>query len=282
MGNARVMVKMGTVWDRTAEFLSDNVAAVVPIALLTFFVPASIEGNFEAAMIGAGEGLKIVLYVLQLLFAVVSLWGSLAITAMALDLASERTAANIATRRLIPALIVSIVMIAVASVLVLPVPGALAAGGYDMTAMARGEDVDMSMRMAGFILVYLLALAVFLFWLLARLIVATPVVVRENRMLSALGQSWSLTRGAALRIIGVILLFAIVSWVAQLAAKTVFGSVFTLVAGGGDGVTLASVMTSIVVAAVQSAFMVIPPAFTAKLYLALTADAGLRHTEAGA
>lgn len=277
------MVKMGTVWDRTAEFLSDNIAAVVPIALLTFFVPASIEGNFEAAMIGAGEGLKIVLYVLQLLFAVVSLWGSLAITAMALDLASERSAANIATRRLIPALIVSLVMIAVASVLVLPVPGALAAGGYDMTAMARGEDVDMSIRMAGFIVVYVLALLIFLVWLIARLIVATPVVVRENRMLSALGQSWSLTRGAALRIVGVILLFAIVSWVAQLAAKTVFGSVFTLVAGGdGGGVTLASVMTSIVVAAVQSAFMVIPPAFTAKLYLALTADAGLRHTEAGA
>jgi hypothetical protein len=46
-------------------------------------------------------------------------------------------------------------------------------------------------------------------------------------------------------------------------------------------VTLSSVMTSIVVAAVQSAFMVIPPVFTAKLYLALTA-AGFRQTEADA
>lgn len=277
------MVKMGTVWDRTAEFLSDNIAAVLPIALLAFFVPASIEGNFAAAMAGASEGLKFVLYGVQLLFAVLSLWGALAITAMALDLASERTAANIATRRLLPALLVSLVMIIVASLLLLPVPGALAAGGYDMTAMARGEDVGMSARMAGFIVVYVLALVVFLFWLMARLIVVTPVVVRENRMLSALAQSWSLTRGAALRIVGVILLYVIVSWVAQLAAMTVFGSIFALVAGGdGDGVTLSTVMTSIVVAAVQSAFMVIPPAFTAKLYLALTAEAGLRHAEAGA
>jgi hypothetical protein len=275
------MVKMSIVWDRTAEFLSDNIAAVLPIALLAFFVPASIEGNFAAAMTGAGEWLKIVLYVLQLVFALVSLWGSLVITAMALDIATERSAANIATRRLIPALVVSIVMIVVASALVLPVPGILAFNGYDMAAMARGENVNMSMSVAGFIVLYLLALTLLLLWVIARLIVATPVVVRESRVLSALGQSWRLTRGSALRIVGVIILFAIVSWVAALAAKTVFGSIFALVAGNGEGVTLSSVMTSIVVAAVQSAFMVIPPVFTAKLYLALTA-AGFRQTEADA
>lgn len=275
------MVKMSIVWDRTAEFLSDNIAAVLPIALLAFFVPASIEGNFAAAMTGAGEWLKIVLYVLQLVFALVSLWGSLVITAMALDIATERSAANIATRRLIPALVVSIVMIVVASALVLPVPGILAFNGYDMAAMARGENVNMSMSVAGFIVLYLLALTLLLLWVIARLIVATPVVVRESRVLSALGESWRLTRGSALRIVGVIILFAIVSWVAALAAKTVFGSIFALVAGNGDGVTLSSVMTSIVVAAVQSAFMVIPPVFTAKLYLALTA-AGFRQTEADA
>lgn len=277
------MVKMGTVWDRTAEFLSDNIAAILPIALLTFFVPASIEGNFEAAMQGAGPGFTAALYGLQFLFALVSLWGSLAITAMALDIASERSAANIATRRLIPALIVSVVMIVVAALLVLPVPGLLAFNGYDMTAMARGDKVELSTPVAGFIVFYVLALLVLLLWLIARLVVATPVVVRENRIVSALAQSWRLTRGAALRIIGVIILFAVVSWVAGLAAKTVFGSIFTLVAGGdGDGVTLATVMTSIVVAAVQSAFMVIPPAFTAKLYLALTAQPALRHSETAA
>jgi hypothetical protein len=275
------MVKMSIVWDRTAEFLSDNIAAVLPIALLTFFVPASIQGNFAAAMTGAGEALKILLAVLQVVFALASLWGSLAITAMALDIATERSAANIATRRLIPALVVSIVMIVVASALVLPVPGILAFNGYDMAAMARGEDVNMSMGVAGFVVLYLLALTLFLLWLIARLVVATPVVVRESRVLSALGESWRLTRGSGLRIVGVIILFAIVSWVAALAAKTVFGSIFALVAGNGEGVTLSSVMTSIVVAAVQSAFMVIPPVFTAKLYLALTA-ARFRQTEAGA
>jgi hypothetical protein len=279
------MVKMATVWDRTAEFLSDNIAAILPIALLTFFVPASIEGNFEAAMAGAGPGLRTALHVLQVVFALVALWGSLAITAMALDIASQRSAANIATRRFLPALIVSLVMIAGACVLVLPIPGVLAFSGYDMTALANGGrgSVEISRQVGGFIALYGLVLLVLFLWLVARLIVATPAVVRENRMLSALGQSWSLTRGAALRIVGVILLFAIVAWVAGLAAKTVFGSIFALVAGNdGEGLTLATVMTSIVVAAVQSAFTVIPPVFTAKLYLALTARADFRNGEAAA
>jgi hypothetical protein len=276
------MVKMGTVWDRTAEFLSDNIAAILPIALLAFFVPASIEGNFEAAMTGAGPGFKALISVLQILFALVSVWGSLAITAMALDIASERSAANIATRRFLPALAVTLGIFAGAALLVLPIPALLAANGYDMTALASGQSAELSTRMAGFIALYGLVVVLLMLWLAARLIVATPVVVRENRVLSAIGQSWALTRGAALRIVGVILLYAIVSMVAGLAAKTVFGSIFALVAGNdGDGVSLATVMTSIVVGAVQSAFMVIPPAFTAKLYLALTAQAS-RHGEAAA
>jgi hypothetical protein len=277
------MVKMGTIWDRTAEFLSDNIAAILPIALLTFFVPASIEGNFEAARTGASPGFAALLYGLQLLFALVSVWGSLVITAMALDIASDRSAANIATRRFLPALVVSLLMLAIVCMLALPIPAVLAMNGYDMMAIARGENVGISPQIAGFLALYGLVLLILLFWAAARLVVVTPVVVRESRVLSAIGQSWSLTRGSALRIVGVILLYVIVSWVAQLAAQTVFGSVFTLVAGNeGEGVTLATVMTSIVVAAVQSAFMVIPPAFTAKLYLALSAQSAFRHGEAAA
>jgi membrane-anchored glycerophosphoryl diester phosphodiesterase (GDPDase) len=212
----------------------------------------------------------------------VSLWGSLAITAMALDIASERSAANIATRRFLPALAVTLVIFVGAALLVLPIPGILAFSGYDMAAIANRDAVAISSQMGWFIGLYLIKLTLLLLWLAARLILATPVVIRENRILSAIGQSWSLTRGAALRIVGVILLYAIVSIVAGLAARTVFGSIFALVAGNdGEGVTLSTVMTSIVVGAVQSAFMVIPPAFTARLYLALTVQAG-RHGEAAA
>lgn len=271
------MVKMGTVWDRTAEFLSDNIGAILPIALLAFFVPASIEGNFEAAMQGASVELVLALRLVQLAFGILSLWGSLAIAAMALDIAGSDNAGAVAGRRLPAALAVSIAMIAAVIVLTLPVPAVLAANGVDLQAIVRGDKFDLGGGLAAFVAIYLIVLVALLIWLAARLAVTTPVIVREKRMFSAFTQSWKLTRGFALRIVGVILLFVLVSWVSRLAAQTVFGSIFALVAGGGDGITLASVLTSIVVAVVQTGFTLLVPAFTAKLYLALAADRGLRE-----
>ncbi|WP_404334353.1 hypothetical protein AB2M62_13030 [Sphingomonas sp. MMS12-HWE2-04] len=272
------MVKMGTVWDRTAEFISDNLGAVLPIALVAFFVPASIGGNFQAVMPGAGPSLALVLRLVQLLFAVLSLWGSLAIVAMALDLATEHGSGRIALRRLPAALLVWVVVLVAALALALPIPFILAGSGVDMVALANGEMPAISGPVASTIALYGLALFGVLLWLAARLAVVNPVIVREKGLLSAFGQSWALTRGATWRILGVILLYAIVSWVAQLAAKTVFGSIFALVAGGTvDGLSLGGVLTSIVAAAVQAGFMVVGAAFTAKLYLALARQASLRN-----
>lgn len=275
------MVKMGTVWDRTAEFLSDNIGTVLPVALLAFFVPASIEGNFEAAMTGAGTGLVAVLRVAQLAFAILSLWGTLTITAMALDMGGEDGAARIAQRRLPAAIVVWLVLLLAAFVLALPVLAILVIGGVDLEALAAGSIPEISPTTATIVAFYTLALVLVLLWASARLIVSTPVIVREGRWLSAIPQSWRLTGGSTLRIIGVILLYVLVSWVAQLAANTVFGSIFALVAGGGgEGVSLAGILTSIVTAGVQTAFLVLMAAFEAKLYLALTAQAGLRGTVA--
>lgn len=271
------MAKMSTVWDRTAEFLSDNIGAVLPIALLAFFLPASIEGNFEAATAGAGSGLLWTFRLVQFAFALLSVWGTLALTAMALDMGSEsETPGMIAGKRLPLALLVGIVTLVAVCALALPIPIVLAANGIDLNAIAEGGEIPMTVGIAGFVALYALAIAGLVIWLAARMILTTPVIVREGRGLGALRQSWRLTRGIALRVIGVIFLFALLSWVASLAANTVFGSVFALIAGPDrGGVTLGGVLTSIIVAAVQTAFTVLIPIFTAKLYLARTATVGL-------
>lgn len=272
------MVKMATVWDRTAEFLSDNIGTVVPIALLAIFAPTSIGGNFSHAMTSAGPGLALTLTLVQLAFAVLSVWGSLAIIALATDSASAQEAGKLAARRLPVALAVSVALFAVAIVALLPLPAMLAANGYDLGAIARGTDVAFSGPMGVAVLVYLLVFAGLSLWIGARLMVWMPVLVREKRSFDALAESWSLTRGMTLRIIGVCMLYALVAWVSVLAAQMVFGVIFELVAGGGgDGVTLAGVLTSVVVAAVQTCFAVLVPAFTAKLYVALASEAGLRR-----
>ncbi|MET0308037.1 MAG: glycerophosphoryl diester phosphodiesterase membrane domain-containing protein [Sphingomonas sp.] len=276
------MVKMSTVWDRTAEFLSDQIGAIVPVALLAFFVPASIGGSLEPVFLTASPGLMLGLRLVQLAFAILSIWGSLTITAMALDGVSGGTAGAIGRRRLLPALVVSVVLGVAMLLLTLPLPIFLAASGYDLTAVARGETVEISSTAAAVLWIYTLVLLVALAWIAARLFVMTPVIVREERMFGAIPQSWRLTRGSAWRIVGVLILFVVVAIVSGLAAKTVFGSIFALIAGGGEeGISLAGVLTSIVAAAVQTAFLVLAPAFAAKLYLALSAQAALRsHVQA--
>ncbi len=71
------------------------------------------------------------------------------------------------------------------------------------------------------------------------------------------------------KIIGMLILYGIVAGVAILATRTVFGSVLRLVLGGDGLVTTASVLTALIGAVVQTVFVVLAAAFTAKLYLAV-------------
>jgi hypothetical protein len=263
------MVNMSGVWDRAAEFLGDNLATILPIALLAFFVPASIEGSLPDPATVEGTALPLLLSLLSIGFSILSLWGSLAIVAMA-GRPDAGYAGAVARRRLLPALAVWVALFAVVMLLTLPLPFALWLNGYDLDAIARMQNVEISAAMAWPLILYGFVLAALLLWAAARLLLVSPLIVHERRFFDAIPRSLALTRGLTWRIIGVILLFAIVSIVAVFATRVVFDPIFRLVTGNDDGgITLAGVLTSVMVAAVQTLFTVIPPAFATKLYLAL-------------
>lgn len=274
------MVQMGTVWDRTSEFLSDNLAQVTPVALIAFFVPASISGSLRALGPNAPQELQLVVELIILALALVQLWGSLAIVAMASEGGEVRHAGALARRRLLPALTVWLVVLLGILLLCAPVFAMLAASGAMPAFLAgmQGGSASLTGDPAASInpawalpmLLYAIVMVAILLWVAARLAVVSPVIVHEGKWLRAIPRSFGLTRGYALRLIGVLLLYTLIAWVAALAAQTVFGSIFALIAGG-DGATLATVLTTIVVAAVQTGFNLLVPVFTAKLYLALTA-----------
>lgn len=266
------MISMGTVWDRTAEFLSDNLGAVLPVALGAIFVPAAISGGLAELQQGAAPGLAFGLGLASLLLAVVTFWGQLAITALALDPGLGRGAARVATRRLPAALLVTIILLVAMFVLAIPLGIILAASGVDLSGTAAGTMPPVPPAAALWVMLYLLALLPVLLWLAARLAVVLPAIVGDHLALGAIARSWRLTRGAALKIVGVLLLYGIVATVAYLAATTAFGAIITLIAGRGeDGLSLATVLTGIVGGAVSTAFTVLGTAFVAKLYLALRA-----------
>jgi hypothetical protein len=101
-----------------------------------------------------------------------------------------------------------------------------------------------------------------------RLMALYAVVIAERRGIGALGRAFSLTRGVGGRLFGVMLLYVIVSEVAQLATRTVFGSIFALIFGSDPGISIGSVLTAILVAAVGTIFFVLAAVFGARLYLA--------------
>jgi hypothetical protein len=266
------MVEMSNVWDRTAEFISDNLASILPIALLTIFVPTSISTNLWDAMANAPAAARLVMAVVNLALVLVFVWGELVLIGLALDLGDEHQIRANALRRLPGVVLIAVIGVVFSLVLAMlcgvilyvmgtpPSPGAMSEMTPEAAARAGGALAQIA-----------LGIVPIGTWVYARFfLLTTPVIVNEGGSLGAFGRAFRLTRGATLKTIGVLVLYVIVSIVAVLAAQLVFGSIFRLAAGGGgQALSLSSVLTSIVVAAVQTGFVVLAQVFTAKLYQAL-------------
>lgn len=264
-------VSMSAVWDRTSEFLGDHMAAVAGIATIAIFVPNVITETL-APLKDSGGGAKLGLALLSLAFAILSLWGQLAIAALAIDpTAGPASARARAGRRLGPMILVALALVAVAVALALPVLAVLVANGVDLARLGQpGAQQSLTPGAGGFIALYCLILIPVALWLLARFaILSVAVVAAEDRTLGALGRAYRLTKGLTWRIIGVFVLYCIVMAVAGLAVVTVAGALFSLLPGAGAGqITIATVLGALVTALLTTIFSVIGTAYPAKLYLA--------------
>src|SRR3546814_20166423 len=101
----------------------------------------------------------------------------------------------------------------------------------------------MSAGLKLFVGLYSRALVIVVLWGMARLLPLNSVVVAERRGVGAIRRAFGLTRGLALRIVGVVILFFVVWGVSAMAATPVLGSIFKLAFGGEDAHTLATVLT---------------------------------------
>lgn len=260
---------MGAVWDRATEFLSDNLAAIFPLALFAIFIPAAITQSITPLTV-LGTSTALGIQVVSMGLSVVSLWGKIAIMALALDAAAGRgNAVAIANRRLLPIIGIMLVIGLGVVALLLPIAVTMLMAGYDFQAAMTGGTPEIPPGVAGFLLLYILALCFALIWFSARLALVTPTMIMERRGFGVFVRSFKLTRPVQWKIVGVLILYFIVSIVSFLAAKLVFGSVFGLIVGGDRPVTVATVLTAILASIVLTGFSVLAAAFIAKLYLAV-------------
>jgi hypothetical protein len=263
-----MVVRIGDVWDRTMDVLGTRAAAFAPVALLAFWLPGVAEaaiGAFggktpAAAMLAALVGLAAL---------VIQTWGQLAIVALAGEPVPPRAEASaVATRRLPRALLVLLVYFAAAVVAVLPIVVVLAASGFDWAGAAAGRSVKPPAVAVAVSLLYTLALLPVALWLIARLVLVMPVIVAEGRGFGAFGRSFRLTRGLALKLIGFLILVAIVWGVAGSAVHFILFLPLRLVTGPG-GTAAATFVAGIGTAALSAVATTALSVFTARLYLAV-------------
>nr|WP_317892139.1 hypothetical protein [uncultured Sphingomonas sp.] len=264
----RAMVEMEQVWDRTAAFLRARRATLVALALPALFVPGVIGGLAEAAAaqdVGASGGIWMPV---RLVAGLLMLWAELAILALAAGLDSPRAALRQAGLRLPVVIGFALLVTALLLLLAMPAAAILVAYGFDFVAAAAGESVTPSVAAAAWIALYALVLIPLLLWVAARLSLLPPVILQERRGLGAVARTFTLTHGLAAKIIGMFLLYGIVSTVLTAATQYAGGTVLALIFGSDDGLGVASVLTLLLTTLVETALAVMLWVFTGKLYLA--------------
>jgi hypothetical protein len=263
------MVRMSAVWDRTVEVLNGRAGILAAIALLTIAIPSIIQsavgGGMQAVPSLAGGIVGLVAFGL-------TLWGTLAMTAVASDPATGRAQGLRIGARALPRTLAVMLVLGIALVLLwVPAIALLMGSGYDLAAAQRGDQVGaMANVRAGPVVLYSLVATAVMIWLFARLVLIYPVLVNEGLMFGALRRSFALTRGLTARIVGVMILFLVVLVVAVLATQGVFGTAFRLLLGA-EQQKLALVMTAAVLAVVTTGFSVLQIVFAAQLYVATRA-----------
>lgn len=272
MGLSGSMVNMSAVWDRTIEFVSDNLAGLMPLVIGGILVPLTINDALAPLSVGAGPGLRAGLGMASLVLVLIVLWARLAVIAMALN--PERTGGEAARRALaslLPTILVSLIVLVLCALLFAPILLILALYGYDFASAMQGSGAQAEPAAIAWSALYVLVVLPLLAWIGARLALLNPVIVAEGLGLSAFGRSVALTRGLAFKIIGVAILFVVMSLVIELAVKAGLGTVIHLLVGDDGAVSAASVLTSVFVAAAGTVLTVLASAFLAKLYLAACA-----------
>lgn len=277
-GDAVAKANISAVWDRATEFLGDNIGRLLPIAVPFIYLPQLVQLVLQP--LAKSPNMAWIVQLIGFVMVLIALWGQLQVLALATDPARSvgDTRAS-ATARIAVVVGLTLALFALFVILALPIPAALAFAGFDfaaaMQASATGTPVapppGMTPGIALFVVIYTVLLFAVAVWASARLLLINAIVLAERLSFRAIGRSVALTRGNTLALIGVLLLYLVVSTVATLAAQTVLGAVLGLLIGGTAPITLATVLTGVVVAGVATCFLLLFNAFTGKFYVAARA-----------
>lgn len=260
------MVRIGDVWDQTVDVLRGRAGILASIALMALVAPGIIAAA-PGTVVPLGGGAMLLVQLVRLAVIVLLIFAMLAITAVASDPAVDRAQAfRIAGQRLFPALGLLVVLVVVAALLFIPAGALLAMSGARMNAAGA---IDVSGATPGYSIAAAVSvlLAVLLgLWFSARIVPLFGVVVNERHGIRALRRSLTLTRGATLRLIGVLILYFIVTSVAMFAATMVIGVIARL-ALGAEAAGGVRFVVAVATTLISAAATVLQSVFYARFYV---------------
>jgi hypothetical protein len=250
---------VSAIWDETRAFVQREAKLLVPVALATLAIGSAgteLASDMSRTTGGMSAGILVILLMSLLLVAL----GQLAILAMVLKPGiSVGESLSRGLSRLLKVIGFGILSLLVVMLVFGPLLFILQRAGYD--PMANPPQLPAWATFYTFFALGALA------WLGVRFYTFTALIMdREIGMADAMRQSFAQTRGHALVLLGVIMLFLLVGQLTQLAAGSITGILFGFLAKAAGQVLAGKVMVALAVGMVAAALGVIATVFSAFAY----------------
>ncbi|HEX8535533.1 MAG TPA: hypothetical protein VF662_15335 [Allosphingosinicella sp.] len=253
-----------TAWNETARFVKDNLGALFTIAFALMALPSIVVQALAPRLVspegGAGTGLWVLLMVVVVVLSIV---GTLAISALALDRENVvGKAIALGFRRFLPLFGASLLVGLAAVILMIPLILLLGIAPEDMAPGNREAAGRIALAMLLFLIVFLFV------WI--RLMLMTAVAAAESGgPVAILRRSWDLTAGRFWKLLGFALLFVIAAFIMMFAATAVLGIIVALVAGRPEPDNVAGLLMLLIGGVFNAVFIVYFTTIISRIYLQL-------------
>jgi membrane-anchored glycerophosphoryl diester phosphodiesterase (GDPDase) len=259
-------ISMSAIWDESAAMIRRESHLMVPVALATVGIGSVISGLAQPET--AAAGMSVIAILGFVIGNILGLVGNLALMALALMPGmSVGESLSLAVARLPKMLGIAVIFFIAIIALMIPVVIILKLSGAPISANMTAEELP------AVVILCALIVGALLLYVSARLLTLSAAVVDRNPpVIEAIKSSFAATRGIAGKIVGVVLLFLVLTLVISGAAASISGIVFGMIGKAVGAPLLGTLLATVVTGMVSALLSIISTVFGAMLYRKVSAQ----------
>ncbi|MEK6638287.1 MAG: hypothetical protein AABY88_09415 [Pseudomonadota bacterium] len=259
-------ISMSAVWDESAALIRRESHLLVPLALATVGIGSVILGLTQPET--PADGLNAIGVLGFISGNILTLIGHLAMVALVLTSGiSVGESLRLAVARTPKMLGIFVIFMLALIAMMIPVGIILKMSGVAVSASMSVKDLPAAVGFS------VLVVAAILLYVSARLLTLSAAVVDRNPpAIEAIKSSFASTSGVAAKIVGVLLLFYVVSLVVTGAAGSISGIIFGMLGKAIDAPLLGTGLAVVVTGMIGALLSIVSAVFAAMLYRKLSAQ----------